>query len=68
MGIVKRLDFNPHDGEQGMKESPDGEYVKYEDYAQLLRIINEGMSQNPALREPTVNRFWQNINGPDTKL
>lgn len=35
---VKRYDFNPHDGEAGMEESADGEYVKYEDY-ETLRLL-----------------------------
>ena len=32
MEEAKRYDFNPYDGEAGMEESPDGEYVRHEDY------------------------------------
>jgi hypothetical protein len=37
MDVTKRYDLNPFDGEVGMEESPDGEYVKWEDYSHLLR-------------------------------
>ena len=33
---VKRFDFNPHDGEVGMEESADGDYIRYRDMVDLL--------------------------------
>ncbi len=32
---LKRYDFNPHDGEQGMEESLDGDFVTYADYLEM---------------------------------
>lgn len=39
--MAKRYDMNPFDGEAGMEESPDGEYVKWKDYFDLLKFHYE---------------------------
>ncbi len=39
--MALRYDFNPFDGEAGMEESPNGDYVKWEDYFELLRAHYE---------------------------
>lgn len=39
--MTKRYDLNPHDGEVGMEESTHGEYVKWDDYYELLKTNYE---------------------------
>lgn len=46
---LKRYDLNPHDGECGLEESPDGDYVKFGDH---VYVVAEHI-QN-ALREAAI--------------
>jgi hypothetical protein len=36
MSDIKRYDLNPYDGEVGMEEAADGEYVKFEDHTAVV--------------------------------
>ncbi len=33
---IKRFDFNPHDGEEGMELAADGDYLLYEDVCRMF--------------------------------
>jgi len=61
--LMKRFNFNPHDGEQGMEEEVDGDYVLYAD---ICRMFLASEQEEPKFTESQIaEAIRKSYNGGD---